>query len=248
MDIKKYLCLCCKVNVSQGTCLGNQSEAPSQMTMLMIMIMLVLMTMLTLMIKTMTMSKAISKIMSMTMSMSIREHASQMVMSKAISKAMPRTMLINVNDNLQNKDKNINVIATSPENFRCLISGPSEFGNTFLLKYLFLYNIQFDRLYIIGPTGDQYNGLKYKDIVFIKNINELPPPDKLPKELKKLMMFDDVNPKEPVIKEYFCRGRHNNCNMIYLNQNLFSLDRQSVRENCNLFVLFEQRGNVINRL
>ena len=33
-------------------------------------------------------------------------------------------------------------------------------------------------------------------------------------------------------------GRHNNCNMIYLNQNLFSLDRQNVRAN----ILFQQRG------
>ena len=29
--------------------------------------------------------------------------------------------------------------------------------------------------------------------------------------------------------------------MIHLNQNLFTIDRQSVRENCNLFILFEQR-------
>ena len=33
--------------------------------------------------------------------------------------------------------------------------------------------------------------------------------------------------------------------MIYLDQNLFSLDRQSVRENHNLFILFEQRGKVL---
>ena len=33
--------------------------------------------------------------------------------------------------------------------------------------------------------------------------------------------------------------------MIYLNQNLFTIDRQSVRENCNLFILFEQRGKVL---
>ena len=37
------------------------------------------------------------------------------------------------------------------------------------------------------------------------------------------MIFDDVRAKEPVIHEYFCRGRHNNCNMIYLNHNLFSV-------------------------
>ena len=33
--------------------------------------------------------------------------------------------------------------------------------------------------------------------------------------------------------------------MIYLNQNLFTIDRQSVRENCNLFILFEQRGKIL---
>ena len=39
--------------------------------------------------------------------------------------------------------------------------------------------------------------------------------------------------------------RNNNCNMIYLNQNLFTIDRRSVRENCNLFILFEQRSKVL---
>ena len=59
------------------------------------------------------------------------------------------------------------------------------------------------------------------------------------------MIFDDVRAKQPVINEYFCRGRHYNCYMIYLNQNQFTIDRQSVRENCNLFILFEQRGKVL---
>ena len=59
------------------------------------------------------------------------------------------------------------------------------------------------------------------------------------------MIFDDFRAKEPIINEYFCRGRQNNCNMIYLNQNLFTIDRQSVRENCNLLILFEQRGKVL---
>ena len=62
------------------------------------------------------------------------------------------------------------------------------------------------------------------------------------------MIFDDVRPKEPIMNEYFCRGRHNNCDMVYLNQNLFSLDRQSVRENCNIFILFEQRGNILQTI
>ena len=170
-----------------------------------------------------------------TNSISIREPASQK----------------NINEDLQSwlNDDDIITEATFPNNFRCIISGPSECGKTFLLKKLILANIYFDKLYIIGPTGDQYEGLERinpKAIKeFIKDIKDLPSPDKLPKELKKLMIFDDVRAKEPVINEYFCRGRHNNCNMIYLNQNLFSLDRQSVRENCDLFILFEQRGKVL---
>ena len=158
---------------------------------------------------------------------------------------------VNINEDLKSwlDDDNIITEATLPDNFRCIISGPIECGKTFLLKKLILASIYFDKLYIIGPTGDQYHGIERinlkADVEFIKDIKDLPSPDKLPKDLKKLMIFDDIRATEPVIIEYFCRGRHNNCNMIYLNQNLFSLDRQSVRENCNLFILFEQRGKVL---
>ena len=34
--------------------------------------------------------------------------------------------------------------------------------------------------------------------------------------------------------------------MLYLNQNLFSLDRQNVRENCNLFILLERKVKIIS--
>ena len=163
---------------------------------------------------------------------------------------------INTNNDLQPwlNDDDIITEAEFPDNFRCIISGPTECGKTFLLKKLFLASIYFDKLYIIGPTGDQYQGTCFADegvdngkanVEFIKDIKDLPSPDKLPKDLKKLMIFDDVRAKEPIINEYFCRGRHNNCNMIYLNQNLFSLGRQSVRENCNLFILFEQKGKAL---
>ena len=36
--------------------------------------------------------------------------------------------------------------------------------------------------------------------------------------------------------------------MIYLNQNLFSFDRHIVRENCNLFCLFEQRSKALTSI
>ena len=125
------------------------------------------------------------------------------------------TISININDDLQSwlNDDDIITEATFPDNFRCIISGPSECGKTFLLNKLILASIYFDKLFIIGPTGDQYNGLERINtkaiIEFIKDIKDLPSPDKLPKDLKKLMIFDDVRAKEPVIIEYFCRSRHN---------------------------------------
>ena len=159
---------------------------------------------------------------------------------------------VNINDDPQSwlSDDNITTEATLSEKFRCIISGPSECGKTFSLKKLILAKLYFDKLYIISPTGDQNEGVESynrrsrnaidnkADVEFGKDIKDLSSPDQLPKDLKKLMIFNEVRAKEPVINEYFCRGRRNNCNMIYLNQNLFTIDRQSVRENCNLFILF----------
>ena len=127
---------------------------------------------------------------------------------------------VNINDYLYSwlNDDDIFNEAAFPDNFRCIISGPSESGKTFLLKKLILASTYFDKLYIIGPTGDQYHGIERinpkADVDFIKDIKDLPSPDKLPKDLKKLMIFDDVRTKEPVVNEYFCRGRHNNWYMI----------------------------------
>ena len=62
------------------------------------------------------------------------------------------------------------------------------------------------------------------------------------------MIFDDVISTEPIINEYFCRARHENCDMIYLKQNILSADRQNVREYCNLFIFFEQTGKAITAI
>ena len=62
------------------------------------------------------------------------------------------------------------------------------------------------------------------------------------------MLIDDVKAKESIINEYFGRGRHINCNMIYLNQNLFSLGRQNIGEICNLSILFKPRGKSLTSI
>ena len=130
----------------------------------------------------------------------------------------------NINEDLQSwlNDDNIITEATLPENFRCIKSDPSECGQTFLFKKLYLARIYFDKLYIIGPAGYQYEGVESyhrrscnsvhdkADVEFVKDIKDLPSPDQLPKDLRKIMIFDDARIKEGVINEYFCRGCHNN--------------------------------------
>ena len=99
------------------------------------------------------------------------------------------TLSIKINDDLQSwlNDDDIITEAEFPDNFRSIKSGPSECGKTFLSKKLILAIIYIDKLYIIGPTGDQYNGLERINpkaiIEFIKDIKDLPSPDKLPKDL-----------------------------------------------------------------
>ena len=112
---------------------------------------------------------------------------------------------VDVNGSLKSwlEDDNIIVIASFPESFRSVIAGPSECGKTFLLKNLFLSSIQFDRLYIIGPTGDLYEDLKYEEIVFSKEVKELPSFDQQPKNIKKLMIFDNVGEKNQLIMNTF---------------------------------------------
>ena len=71
-------------------------------------------------------------------------------------------LFINVNGSLQSwlTDSIITVYAPYPVNLRCIIARPSECGKTVLLKNLFVPGIQLDILYIIGPTGNQYDDLE----------------------------------------------------------------------------------------
>ena len=82
---------------------------------------------------------------------------------------------INVKGSLQSwlADDNIIVNAIFPEDFRCIISGPSESGKTYLSKHLVMTSIQFHKLYIICPTGHQYNYKKYKNFEFISAASKL---------------------------------------------------------------------------
>jgi hypothetical protein len=62
----------------------------------------------------------------------------------------------------------------------------------------------------------------------------------LDKNKKHLIVFDDciTQSNQKIIGSYFNKGRHNNCNSIYLSQSYFDLDRM-IRLNTNILVLFK---------
>ena len=67
----------------------------------------------------------------------------------------------------------------------------------------------------------------------------LPQPDELEKGRKHLIVFDDcMTGSQKQIENYFIRGRHNNCNVIYITQNWFELPNRTIRGNSNLILLF----------
>jgi hypothetical protein len=85
--------------------------------------------------------------------------------------------------------------------------------------------------------GDKDNGVT---ITLSSNTNDIIHPDMLDKKRKHLIIFDDcVNDSNQVImSQYFSRGRHSNCNCIYLSQSYFDLDR-AIRLNSNFLILFK---------
>ncbi|MCY7362004.1 MAG: hypothetical protein LH629_08065 [Ignavibacteria bacterium] len=70
--------------------------------------------------------------------------------------------------------------------------------------------------------------------------NELIQPEKLDRNKKNLIIFDDCinNKNQKLLASFFSRGRHNSCNCIYLSQSYFDLDR-SIRLNSNILILFK---------
>ena len=58
--------------------------------------------------------------------------------------------------------------------------------------------------------------------------------------LRHLIIFDDlIDEKQTQLSKYFTRGRHNNINVVYISQSYFHLPRKTIRNNCNLLILFE---------
>jgi len=82
-----------------------------------------------------------------------------------------------------------------------------------------------------------------------ESADDVPDPKEISLEHKNLMMFDDLLlQKQNKCEAYYVRGRHSNCDCLYLSQNYFKLPLQTIRENANFFCLFLQDQKNIDHI
>ena len=76
---------------------------------------------------------------------------------------------------------------------------------------------------------------------FYDDCQDIPYPSALDPMQKNLLLLDDCFlGKQNNAEAYYTRGRHKNCDTIYIAQNYFRLPRHTFRENSNNIILFPQ--------
>ena len=89
----------------------------------------------------------------------------------------------------------------------------------------------------------QYSGARSSTIKadFYDDCSAIPDPANLDSLQKNLLLLDDCFlGKQNKAEAYYTRGRHNNCDTLYIAQNYFRLPRHTRRENSNFIILFRQ--------
>ena len=108
-----------------------------------------------------------------------------------------------------------------------------------------LYQQSYENLKEYYETLENYikddTGKLVKIAHFLDADEEIVDPSTLDKKQNHIMIFDDVMLKDQTqIKDYFCRGRHNNINVFYLCQSINKIAKHCIKDNANMFILFKQ--------
>ena len=81
---------------------------------------------------------------------------------------------------------------------------------------------------------------------FYENCDKIPDPKDLDPNLKNLLILDDCYlGNQSKAGAFYSRGRHANCDTLYISQNYFTLPRNSVRENSNIIILYPQNSKSV---
>ena len=90
---------------------------------------------------------------------------------------------------------------------------------------------------------EKYSGVPNGEIRadFYDDCQNIPDPLALDLTQKNLLLLDDCFlGKQNKAEAYYTRGRHTNCDTIYIAQNYFRLPCHTIRENSNFIILFTQ--------
>jgi hypothetical protein len=91
-----------------------------------------------------------------------------------------------------------------------------------------------------------YNFLTKKcDQIKVKEgLHNIPPLDKMDKNVNHLLVFDDLvlQKDQSAIENYYIRARKLNCSVIYLSQSYFRIPK-IIRNNCNYMIILKLSGN-----
>ena len=137
-----------------------------------------------------------------------------------------------------------------PNTVRCIVSGPSNCGKTNVVINLLTHEngLHYDNVYVYSKSLNQpkYQILErvikdVPDVSFFKfnsDENIMEPQNAKPYSV---FIFDDVScENQNMIMKYFCMGRHNNIDSIYIGQTYSKIPKQLIRDNVNLLILFKQ--------
>ena len=140
-----------------------------------------------------------------------------------------------------------------PDNtFRMLICGGSGSGKTNLLYHMLMMPlVYYDQIHLYAKNLEQE---KYRNMInelddisrkvgydaLVCSNNEIVPVENMENEAQKIVIFDDFvceKNQKPLI-DYFIRGRHKNCSVIYLSQSFYGTPKD-IRLNCSHFCVYE---------
>ena len=139
------------------------------------------------------------------------------------------------------------------DTFRMLICGNSGSGKTNLLYHMLMKPLLYcDRIHLYAKNLEQQ---KYKNmlqtltdisnsvgynVLVCSNDDIIPVEELKDDDAQKIVIFDDFiceKNQKPLI-DYFIRGRHKNCSVIYLSQSFYKTPKD-IRLNCSHFCVYD---------
>ena len=135
--------------------------------------------------------------------------------------------------------------------FRMLICGPSGSGKTNSLLHMIMNLLYFNKCHLYAKNLKQskyeYLMKTFKpiskevgyDILEVSN-DEIQPVSEINGNNQKLLIFHDFvcEKNQVLLINYFIRGRHKNCSVIYLSQSYYKT-RRDIRLNCSHFCVYK---------